>query len=317
MTSPEYFELISGDKIPAIGYGSGTAWARSKPQVGTPIYDTLVTAMVDAVKAGFRHLDTAEMYDTHPEVGAAIALILKEGIVKREDLWVTDKFHCGFETGYIPRTSGPYESLKLGLSTMKLDYVDLYLLHSELVLLPGENLASYWAQMEKLKSEGLAKNIGISNFSSEKLNELYELATIKPSVLQIEYQAYLQNQSPGVVQFAKEKKMVVEAYGPLNPLTKAKGGPLDDLVEKLSVKYGRSNTLILLRWVYQTGVLPLTTTTKVERMEDVLQIFDFSLDEEDMRLITETGKGHFFRGSIPHIFGKYDEELKKSLGLSE
>ncbi|CDK29169.1 unnamed protein product [Kuraishia capsulata CBS 1993] len=319
MVKLEYFTLPSGDKIPGIGFGSGTAWQHEKKGRPEEFKDTLHQPLVDsvyqAIETGFRHLDTAEVYTTHPEIGAAINKAIDNGLVKREDIWLTDKFFPGVIGLRGPFTSGPYESLTTGLEELKLDYVDLYLIHNDIFEEDQELLAKYWKEMEQLVSEGKAKNIGISNFSTVSIETLLKVSTIKPAAHQFEYHPYLPEQIPGSLSATKDNGLLIEAYAPLLPLTKAKGGPLDPIIPRLAEKYGRSDSLILLRYAIQKGALPLTTSSKLERIQDVIKVFEFELEDEDVKLIEEVGKSHFHRGFINFTLDKYNDELKKDLGL--
>ncbi|VEU20388.1 DEKNAAC101248 [Brettanomyces naardenensis] len=317
MDFPQFFTIpATGDKIPVIGFGSGTRWQIKKKSEnggaensGDVIDRDLVDVLKLAVKHGFVHIDTAEVYTTRKDVGAA----LKEIDLPREKLWITDKYKC-VGRDIKPNHQGPYDSLKEGLEYMGVDYVDAFLVHTGFFS-KEYPLEKIWPEMERLYEEGLAHNIGVSNFDVPTLEKLFKLAKHKPQVLQIEFHPYLQNQAPGVVKFAKDNGILVEAYSPLAPLSRAKDGPLRDLLPKLSEKYGRSATQILLKWAHQQGVVTVTTTANEQRMDDILGLFDFELSEEDEKRITDTGNSYFFRAFAIPPLPKYDEELKKERGL--
>ncbi|EGW34748.1 aldose reductase [Spathaspora passalidarum NRRL Y-27907] len=296
------FKLSNGNTIPAIGYGVGTKWFKfGRDEVDTNVINALETA----IKLGFAHIDGAEIYNTNEEIGAAL---VNSG-VKRENIFITDKYFAG-DASFSNRSphSNPYEALKADLKQLKLDYVDLYLLHSSYIKKEthGFSLTEAWGYLEKLKDEGLAKNIGVSNFTVEDLKTVLDSKPkYKPEVNQIEFSAYLQDQTPGIVQYSQENGILVEAYGPLGPITKGQGGPLDPVLAKLSKKYGKTEGQILLRWVIQKGVLPLTTSSKEDRIKSFVDIFSFELTPEEVDEITTVGKQKTVR-QFAKEFSKYD-----------
>lgn len=184
-----------------------------------------------AVKEGFTHVDGAQVYNTDQEIGQA----LKNLDLPRDKVFLTDKYFPGTHDGKNVSQINPYEALKKSLARFQLDYVDLYLIHTPYVNKEthGFDLAQAWKYLEQAVDEGLAKNIGVSNFTVENLKTIID-SRIKPVVNQIEFSAYLQNQTPGIVEFAQKNGILVEAYGPLGPLTKGKGGPLDEVLTKLT-----------------------------------------------------------------------------------
>ncbi|CCH44340.1 Aldo-keto reductase family 1 member [Wickerhamomyces ciferrii] len=300
----------TGDKIPSLGFGSGTAWkiqkrARPESEKNEPV-EELIQGISNAISAGFNHIDTAEAYSTHYEVGQGI----KRSGIPRSELFITDKYSPG--SPGTKKTSGPYETLQNALKTLELDYVDLYLLHTPRISpeTVGITLEEAWLQVEKLYKDGLVKNVGVSNFSIEYLERINKVATIiKPQVNQIEFHAYLQGQTPKILEYAKENDILIEAYSPLAPLFRARPGPLDNILGELETKYGKSESQILLRWVYQNGIVPLTTSSKVERLQSALEIFTFELEQEDFDKITSIGKEKIARHFASDLYGKYDNEL--------
>jgi diketogulonate reductase-like aldo/keto reductase len=290
-----YFTIKStGTKVPAIGFGSGTVWRLQKwKQHDENNVHELIQALVDQVKTaidvGFRHIDTAEAYFTHREVGEGI----RASGIDRKELFITDKWSpvVSNRTG----SKGPYESFTRALKDMKLDYIDLYLLHCPQTNKGEISTEDAWLQLESLYKEGKVKNIGVSNFSVEWLEKIAKVSTITPVVNQIEFHAYLQEQSPGIIEYSRAHGILLEAYSPLAPIMRARPGPLDDLLPSLVEKYGKSETLILLRWVYQNGIIPLTTSSKAERLIDALSIFSFELDDEDVKKIAEVAKQKHFQ----------------------
>ncbi|SCU82373.1 LAFA_0C10770g1_1 [Lachancea sp. 'fantastica'] len=296
-------------QLPKIGFGSGTKWRILKSQNADKedyFIEELAEQVNHAIRLGFNHIDTAEAYKTYEEVGAGI----RKSEKPRSELWVTDKYAPWSYSWN--KSTGPLWSLKNSLTHMGLEYVDLYLLHSPAITpeTSGITLQEAWNQMEQILESGLAKNIGVSNFDVESLQNIHAIAKHMPSVNQIEFHPYLQQQSPGIVDFCKQHEIVVEGYSPLAPLTGGKPGPLDEILPKLAEKYGKSELQILLNWSIQSGVVPITTSGNEARIAEILQIFDFKLDNQDVEMIAATGKQKLFRNFMKDLYGKYDEVLE-------
>ncbi|RLV93109.1 hypothetical protein JA1_002736 [Spathaspora sp. JA1] len=296
------FKLSNGNTIPAIGYGVGTKWFKAGRN---EVDHDVIKALEVAIKLGFTHIDGAEIYNTNVEIGTAL---VNSG-VDRKNIFITDKYFAG-DANFTSRShhSNPYEALKADLKELKLDYVDLYLLHSSYITKEthGFSLVEAWKYLEKLKDEGLTTNIGVSNFTVEDLKAILDSKPkYKPEVNQIEFSAYLQDQTPGIVQYSQEQGILVQAYGPLGPITKGQGGPLDPVLEKLSKKYGKTPSQILLRWVIQRGVLPLTTSGKEDRIKSFVDVFNFELTNQEVEEITTVGKQKTVR-QFAQEFSKYD-----------
>ncbi|GME66757.1 unnamed protein product [[Candida] boidinii] len=279
--------------IPNIGYGTGTKWYK----YGNDTLDTnLVSTLVTALKKGINHIDSAEVYNTDLEIAEAI----KQSGIKRSELFLTDKYFAGdgTYTGH-SKESNPYLRLKKILSIWDTEYVDLYLLHAPFIKKEshGFTLKEAWNFLEKAKEEGLAKHIGVSNFKIEDLEIISENAKYKPEVNQIEFNAFLQNQTPGIVDYCQKNNILVEAYSPLGPLYKgdlstAAGKAFDDYVTELSEKYSVSKLQILLRWVQKKGIVPISTSSKPERMDEFLSLSKLELTDEEVKKITELGSDY-------------------------
>lgn len=296
------FTLSNGNTIPAVGYGTGTKWFKlGRDEVDTSLVETLKLAL----EKGFVHIDGAEVYNTDQEIGQAIAG------VDRKKLFLTDKYFTGdgSKKGKL-KFQTPYESLKWHLENqLKTDYVDLYLLHSPFISkdFNGISLQEAWQSVEKLHEEGLAKNIGVSNFGVDDLKEILEVAKVKPVINQIEFSPYLQDQTPGVVEFSQKNGILIEAYGPLGPITKGEPGALTEYLDKLAAKYSKSPAQVLLRWTIQRGVLPVTTSAKEERIVQYVDLFDFELGQDEVDEITALGKKHpVLRQFWTSNYSKYD-----------
>ena len=234
------------------------------------------------------------------ELGAAI----KQSGVARSQLFVTTKTSC--------RRGETIElAFSRSLEKLGLDYVDLYLIHSPFFGDDGkaatkEQLQAKWAEVEALKDSGRAKSIGVSNYLREHLDAILETAKHKPAVNQIEFHPYLQHEG-GLLDYHKEKGITVEAYSPLTAVTKAKGGPVDEVYEKLAKKYGVTAGDVALRWVLDQGVVALTTSKSEERLKGWLGgLWGFELSKDEVDEISTKGREKHFRGYWNNKFEEGD-----------
>lgn len=259
------FTLTNGVKIPIFGYGT---WQVTDPQEA-------VDGVVNAVKAGYRHIDTAQMYRNEEYVGEGI----KKCGVPREELFVTSKLNNNSH-GYDEARRTILESLdKLGL-----DYLDLFLIHWPVVKNTDgdwkQDNIDTWKAFEDLYDEGKLKAIGVSNFAVPHLNNILENSRIKPMVNQIRLH-------PGVLQqdtvdLSRENEIVIEGWSPLSPMKYLKD---DEKAIGMSEKYGKSIAQILLRWSLQHDFVTLTKSVHEERIQSNADIFDFEISEEDMNYL--------------------------------
>ncbi|KAJ3209557.1 hypothetical protein HDU67_006118 [Dinochytrium kinnereticum] len=237
------------------------------PQVGLGVWQTspneAVDVILEALKAGYRHIDTAALYGNEKEVGEAI----RRSGIPRSEIFVTTKLWNN-DHGYEKALKGFEASLK----KLGLDYVDLYLLHSPV---EGLRLES-WRALEKIHREGKAKAIGVSNYGVHHLEELAKNSTVAPAVNQIEVHPYFQRRD--IVDYCTKRGIVIEAYCPLT-----RGKKLNDpeLVE-IAQKYNKTAAQILVRWGIQKGYVTLPKSAKPERLRENANVFDFSIAGEDM-----------------------------------
>ena len=258
------YTLSNGVNIPCVGFGT---WQ-------TPNGETATNSVLEAIKCGYRHIDTAACYGNEESVGKAIKL---SGI-NREDLFVTSKLW---------NTDQGYEStLKAFNKTIKdldLDYLDLYLIHWPVV--KGhkgdweKSICETWKAFEKLYSEGKIRAIGVSNFKPHHLKVIIENCNIKPMVNQIElHPSHNQDET---VKFCRNNNILVEAWGPLSTGRIFKVKEMQDIADK----YSKSIAQITLRWHIQNEILPLPKSVTPSRIKENSMIFDFELLKEDMELI--------------------------------
>ncbi|MCI1210616.1 MULTISPECIES: aldo/keto reductase [Bifidobacterium] len=239
--------------IPQIGLGSWQAMP------GGEAYDAVATAL----RAGYRHIDTAAIYGNEEDVGQAI----RDSGIPRGDIFVTTKL-WNTDHGYGRAKQAFLDSLqRLGL-----DYIDLYLIHFPF----GGRICETWKAMEELYGEGRVRAIGVSNFTTEHLDYLMRGAAITPMVDQVEYHPYL-SQDP-LQRYCDEHRIVIEAWSPLGS-----GRFVEDTnVRAIAVKHHRSIPQIILRWDIQRGVVTLPKSVHQQYIEENLDILDFRLDATDM-----------------------------------
>lgn len=294
------FSLSNELEVPYPAFGVGSKWSRAKkstPDVTNPI---LVESVANALESGFCHLDLAETYNTYDEVSQAFSELEENSTFQRSNVFITDKFWTGISTtNWKPFTSGPRESLEKSLAKLKVDNVSLYLLHSPFVSLEdqGYDVVQLWKEMEEVYASGKAQAIGVSNFDVDTLEQIRAVAKVQPMCNQIEFNPYLQNQSPGIVDYCKRHGILLSAYSPLTPLTKVKDGPIDECLVRLVEKYNKTPAQILLRWCLQRGIVPVTTSTNAIRIKEMADLNGFELDEKEVREIDTLGAQTFYRGS--------------------
>lgn len=198
----------------------------------------------------------------------------------------------------------PY-STSHGAGSIRLDiYDDRYLIHAPFNLSSDTAMQEAWKAMEKVKQEGLAKSIGVSNFLPQHLDTLASIATIPPAANQIEFNPYLQRAK--LIQYHKDHHIATTAYAPLIPITKAAPGPVDGLLASLSKKYAVHEPEILLRWCIDQDIMPVTTTGKEQRLSDYLRAATFKLTPKEIEEIGKLGEQKRYRGFWLGRFEKDD-----------
>ena len=260
----EYAKLTNNINIPVLAFGT--------------LYIKDPNIIYEAIKRGYRHIDTAESYENEAGVGIAINRAIKEGLVKREDLFITTKINPHRYNNYDRTIKYFHESLK----RLNLDYIDLYLIHAPNVLPKDKwknNNAEIYRAMEYLYEKRLVKSIGISNFMPHHLEELLKTAKIKPAINQLEVSPQWQNKE--AIKYSIENNIAVMAWG---ALMHAGGGDNTILID-IAKKYSKSPAQICIKWSLQKGYIPVAKTSKPERMTENLDVFDFSITDKDMTLL--------------------------------
>lgn len=197
------------------------------------------------------------------------------------------------------------EAFNNSLAKLKLDYVDLYLIHSPFFAKTPEELQQAWADMEAIKASGRAKSIGVSNYLQDHLETILQTAKIPPAVNQIEYHPYLQHGD--LIDFCRSKDIAIESYASLSAITKAPGGPVDPIYKALAKKYGVSDAEIALRWCLDQGIVTITTSGNEQRLHMFLSDLPaFKLTPKDVKDIAEAGQHKHYRGFWTNEFADDD-----------
>ncbi|TFD51354.1 aldo/keto reductase [Cryobacterium sp. Hh11] len=258
MTTVPTLTLNNGTSIPQLGFGTFQI---------TP--ETTKAATLAALEAGYRHIDTAEMYGNEKEVGEAIAA---SGIA-RADIYVTSKLNNGFHD-----RADALAAFDRTLEALGFDYLDLFLIHWPLPAV-GDYVAT-WKAMEEMQSSGRVRTIGVSNFQQAHLQRLFDETDTVPAVNQIEVHPYLTQDS--LRAFNTEHGIATEAWSPL-----AQGAVLSDpVITGIADRLGKTAAQVTLRWHLQRGDIVFPKSVTRSRVEENFALFDFSLTEADIAAIT-------------------------------
>jgi D-xylose reductase len=287
-------------QMPKVGFG---LWKVAK--------ETCADAVYNAIKVGYRHLDSASDYGNEVEVGQGIQRALADKLCRREDLWITSKLWNTYH-----RKEHVEPAIRKSLHDLQLDYVDLYLIHfpiaqpyvdfndrypPEWIFDPKATepkmeiapvpLYETWHGMEALVEAGLTHKIGVCNYNTGLLNDLMAYAKIKPAVLQVESHPYLTQQR--LMQLARDYAIEVTAFSPLGALSYLEldmAGAQESVLEQAVVKQAakrlnKTPAQVVLRWGVQRGNAIVPKTSRPERLAENLAIFDFVLSDQEMAAI--------------------------------
>ncbi len=269
--------LNDGNTIPQLGFGVFQIRPSETAQ-----------AVTHALEAGYRHIDTAEMYGNERGVGEAI----HASGLDRGDVYVTSKLNNGFH-----RPDDARRAFEGTLEELGFEYVDLFLIHWPLPTLYDGDFVSTWRVLEEFKADGRTRSIGVSNFQVAHLERLAAETDTVPAVNQIELHPYFQNRD--VAAYGREHDIKTEAWAPI-----AQGKVLDDpTLTELAGRYGKSVAQVVLRWHIQRGHIVFPKSVTPERIRENFAIFDFELDTAGLETIDALDKGEAGRdGPSPDVF---------------
>lgn len=282
----DYVTLANGVKMPQLGYG-----------VYQVTKEECERCVLDALDVGYRAIDTAQSYFNEAEVGEAIA----ESGIDRKEIFLTTKVwieHYGYEQAK--------ESVLQSMEKLKTDYIDLVLLHQ-----PFADYYGAYRALEDLYEEGKLRAIGVSNFYPDRLVDIASFARIKPMVNQIE--THPLNQQIEAHEWLKKYGVIHEAWAPFG---EGRGNMFTNpVLQEIGKKYDKTVAQVILRWQLQRGIVIIPKSTHKERMAQNLDVFDFTLTDEDMQDIAalDTKTSSFFSHQDPAIvewFVKMEEERK-------
>ncbi|XP_028803125.1 NAD(P)H-dependent 6'-deoxychalcone synthase-like [Neltuma alba] len=274
--------------MPVIGLGTGDFQSTA---------EAVKTAVIEAIKVGYRHLDCASVYGTEQPLGEAIDEALKLGLIgSRDELFITTKLW--FTDCHSDRV---VPALKKSLGLLKLEYLDLYLIHlpvssktEDSGIYPSKenieplDVKGVWGAMEECEKLGLTKSIGVSNFPVRTLESLLSVATVPPCLNQVEMNPTCQQKE--LREYCKEKGILVTAYSPLGAPGTGWGNNRivdNEILIEIAKSHGKSVAQVALRWLYEQGVSFVPKSYNKERMKQNLEIFDWSLTQNDLDKISQ------------------------------
>ena len=289
----DYISLSNDVKMPQLGYG-----------VYQVTKEECERCVLDALQVGYRSIDTAQSYFNEEEVGSALQ---KSGIPRKE-IFLTTKVwieHYGYEQAKA--------SVMESMNKLQTDYLDLCLLHQ-----PFSDYYGAWRALEELYREEKIRAIGVSNFYPDRLVDLASFADVSPMVNQVETHPF--NQQKTAKEYMDKYGVQIEAW---TPFGEGRGGLFEnEILKTIGAKYGKTSAQVMLRWHLQRGVIVIPKSVHIERMKENLDVFDFTLSDEDMKMISDMDKGEssFFSHYDPAMvewFVKMVEERKSQQDSSK
>lgn len=302
-------KLNTDFNMPAVGLGT---W-KSKP-------GEVYMAVRWAIKLGYRHIDCASIYGNEVEVGQALFDAMKEDEIKREELFVTSKLWNNAH-----KADDVIPALQKTLKDLRLEYLDLYLIHwpvaqkkecmlpssaDDMLSLNDVPLNETWVEMEKAVEQGLVRSIGVSNFGVNNLKRLMENAKIIPAVNQVENHPFLPQND--LVEFCKKNNIAVTAYSPLGSRdsqnSMAPNLLENNVIKEMASKLKCTPAQVLLAWQLQRGLIVIPKTVHEDRLRENFASQVIDLDAEDMEIISRLENGHRFIDGSAFAYGDYTPE---------
>jgi 2,5-diketo-D-gluconate reductase A len=276
MTVPDV-KLNDGTTIPQLGFGV----------FKVPPEETEET-VISAFEVGYRHIDTAQMYENEAGVGAAV----KAAAIPRDELFITSKLNNGYH-----RPDDVRPAFDESLQRLGLDHVDLFLIHWPLPTKYGGDFVSTWRTLLEFRADGRATSVGVSNFEPDHLQRIIDETGEAPAVNQIEVHPYLTNEAAREASHSHGVK--VEAWSPI-----ARGKVADDkVINEIAEAHGKTASQVTLRWAIERGDIVFPKSMHVERMRENFEIFDFSLSDDEVGRIASLDRGEAGRtGPNPNSF---------------
>ncbi|MCE7735611.1 MAG: aldo/keto reductase [Candidatus Heimdallarchaeota archaeon] len=252
-----YLTLNNGTKMPVLGFGTANLGNKNNK----------LGAFNFALEAGYRHFDSASMYDNEKELGEVLKKSLST--YDRDDLFIATKL-WNSDHGYKATKSAFHDSMK----KLQLEYLDMYLIHWPVTDLRLDS----WKAMEELVDEGYVGSIGVSNYTIRHLTELLEVANIKPVVNQVEFSPFLFQEE--LLEYCRQNKIILEAYSPILSVIRNKSD--NEILNDLADKYEKSIAQISIKWSLQLGNSVIPRSSNKERIQENADIFDFDLTDSEI-----------------------------------
>ncbi|XP_077299611.1 aldo-keto reductase AKR2E4-like isoform X2 [Arctopsyche grandis] len=282
-------ELNDGNSMPTLGLGTSVKGGVKGNEVQL--------AVEVAIDAGYRLIDTAQLYKSEDQVGRAVKNKILDGTVRREDLFILTKLWNDKHAKHLV-----VPALQESLKQLDLPYVDLFLIHWPVEDFPNNTFGETdyldtWEGMEECKRLGLAKSIGVSNFNVEQLERLLAHAKVRPAANEIEVNPNLTQKK--LTKYCKDRGIVIIAYAPLGSIPASKNNKdspaphLDDpLLTEIAEKYNKNTVQVVLRYLIDRGLVPIPKSTTPARIEQNIDLFDFCLTPQDIQLIDKFNKDY-------------------------
>jgi diketogulonate reductase-like aldo/keto reductase len=267
MNATPTISLHTGSKMPRLGLGT---WQLTNDTAGT---------VLAALQMGYRLIDTSGDYGTQPGIGEAI----KKSGLERAEIYVVTK---------VEEIDDAYQATKKNLQELDLAYADLMLVHRPPPIGFGQEL---WEGLIYAKQEGLAKDIGVSNYSSDQIQALADTSGEAPTVNQIEWSPF--GYSEEMLSYCIKNQIVIQAYSPLTRTQRLN----EPMLLKMAAQYGKASAQLLLRWNLQRGTVPLPKANQLGHQKENLAVFDFEITDKDMEALNQLNEKYSSLGSLPYI----------------